>query len=98
MMYYFLLVSILRQYCERTGMEYEDGLVHWNHLPEDQALFKDWDSRFFQTVLTTCTFQTPSDAGSGSSHKEPDLPKDVQADIENSLVFYHKLFNKRILP
>ena len=48
--------DILRQYCRRMGLEFEDGMLNWDETPKNMEIFKDW-MPWFEGVLTSKSFE-----------------------------------------
>jgi hypothetical protein len=88
--------DILRQYCVKVGLEFEPGMLNWDETPQDMSVFQDW-MPWFEGVLTSKKFE-PSATKPKSPAVMPQLPGYVQRAIEENMVYYNKMFAKRISP
>ncbi|CAD5124802.1 DgyrCDS13064 [Dimorphilus gyrociliatus] len=88
--------SLLKQYCEKVGMEYEESMLNWEQTAQNMNVFEDW-MPWFEGVLTSTTFQ-PSATKPKSPNIMPDLPKHVRQAIDDNMPSYNKLYRLRIKP
>ena len=87
---------MLRQYCQKVGIEFEDSMLNWNDTPQDMAQFQDW-MPWFEGVLTSKTFM-PSATKPKSPLVLPELPKYVTECMDKNLSLYNEMHAKRIRP
>ena len=50
---------MMRLYCEKVGIEFEDSMIHWEHPVKDTSLFDDFP-HFFEDLLKSSSFKPPS--------------------------------------
>ncbi|XP_074640879.1 uncharacterized protein LOC141898717 [Tubulanus polymorphus] len=81
---------ILREYCARTGIPYDNAMVNWDQTPPEMKLFQDW-LPWFEGTLKSTSFRSPA------TKKKTDeaLPFDLEACIESNMPYYNKLYEKR---
>lgn len=88
--------TMLRLYCDKVGISYQDRMLNWEEAPSDMSVFQEW-MPWFEGVLTSKTFQ-PSATKPKSPQVMPDLPRHVQKAIEDNMVFYNKMHPLRLRP
>lgn len=88
--------TMLRLYCDKVGIEFEDSMLNWEESPQEMELFKDW-MPWFEGVLTSKTFQ-PSATKPKSPNVLPELPRHVMKAIEDNKVYYNKMYAYRLRP
>lgn len=43
--------DMLRQYCQKVGVEFEESMLKWEDTPKELGVFQDW-MPWFEGVLT----------------------------------------------
>ena len=88
-----ILEGTLQLYCEAVGIDYQDSMVDWRSLDEEQYMqFKNWLPWHILAVASTGFIpKTPS------AHPDvKDLPNDVQNTIKENVPCYEQLYEKRL--
>lgn len=84
--------AMLRLYCDKIGLAYEDSMLHWR--AETKGLGLDhWPVAWFSNALKTTTFQKLE------SNRMPDmcsLPDVVKKVVDESMPPYNALYEKRL--
>lgn len=88
--------DVLRQYCNKVGIEFEEKMLNWDETPHDMQVFADW-MPWFEGVLTSKSFK-PSATKPKSPQVMPDLPKYVVTCMEENKKLYDMLYAKRLIP
>lgn len=87
--------SIIKQYCQETGLRYLDTMVDWSHCPiQDKSVFEGWES-WVQNVFNSTHFIAPSIEKPALNDS---LPEIVQQCINDALPHYEHMYANRILP
>ncbi|XP_064626335.1 uncharacterized protein LOC135487016 isoform X2 [Lineus longissimus] len=90
--------KMLRAYCSKTGIKYEDSMVNWESTPPDMSVFQEWMPWFEGTLKSTAFRTTPippkkSDMMKGGIFA---LPDNVEACIANNMDYYNYLYKHRL--
>ena len=88
--------NMLRQYCQKVGIKFDDSMLNWDEAPKEMEVFQDW-MPWFEGVLTSKTFQ-PSATRPVSPQVLPNLPKHVQKAIDENMPIYNKMHAVRLKP
>ena len=77
--------TTLRLYCDAVGIDYQDPMIHWRPLDEEQYKeFEEWIP--WVDVAANSTGFLPKTPSKYPDAK--DLPEDVQKAIEEAMPFY----------
>ncbi|ELT90072.1 hypothetical protein CAPTEDRAFT_218722 [Capitella teleta] len=87
--------TMLRLYCDKVGIEFQDRMLNWDEAP-DMQVFHEW-MPWFEGVLTSKTFQ-PSATKPKSPNVMPDLPRHVVKAIDDNMPYYNKMHAVRLRP
>ena len=72
-------------------------MLRWNETDKDDEMFKDFTDIFYTDILSSDGFHKGS---SSSRQKYPDLntlPDEVNQKIQESMPYYDKLYELRII-
>lgn len=87
---------MLRAYCAKIGVTFDTQMLTWDNDAEDATVFRQW-MPWFEGVLTSSTFQ-PSTTKPHSPKVVPELPRHVQQVIDESNVYYRRMYEARLTP
>ncbi|XP_071958640.1 uncharacterized protein [Antedon mediterranea] len=93
--------SILKQFCERMGIQYTDKLLSWE--PTDEVVQR-WKSStmlmkgnkacdYYQTAFSSTSFSTPK-----PEPNRAELDDDVKACVDAAQPYYDKMYALRVKP
>ena len=81
---------MMRLYCEKVGIEFEDSMIHWEHPVKDMSVFHDFIP-FHTDLLESSSFKPPSDVDKKVSEREDlELVYDL---VYTSIKWYHMSLN-----
>ena len=83
----------MKRYCEAVGIKFQNSMLQWQPLNEEQYKeFEEWVPSA-EVALNTNGFlsKTPSDLPDVK-----DLPEVVQKAVEDNMPYYDALYEKRI--
>jgi len=86
--------SMLRAYCAKIGVTFEEQMLKWDNDIEDASVFSQW-MPWFEGVLTSNTFQ-PSMTKPHSPRVTGELPRHVEQIIDDSYDYYRQLHVVRL--
>lgn len=87
---------MFRAYCAKIDVTFETQMLTWDNDAVDASVFRQW-MPWFEGVLTSSTFQ-PSTTKPHSPRVAPDLPPHIQQIIDESDVYYRRLYDVRLTP
>lgn len=86
--------TMLRLYCDKIGLTYEDSILHWSAETEDLSVHEHWHVAWLDTLLKTNTFQKLP------SHTMPDIssfPDVLRQAVVDSMPHYNALYENRLI-
>jgi len=89
---------MFRAYCAKIGVAFEAQMLNWDNDAKDASVFSQW-MPWFEGALTSRTFQpSATTRDSPCTMVPPELPRYVQQTIDDSDVYYRRLYDLRLTP
>jgi len=87
--------SMFRAYCAKVGVTFEAQMLNWDNEAKDASVFRQW-MPWFEGALTSRTFQPSTTTTLHSPRVVPQLPRYVQQTIDDSDVYYRRMYDLRL--